>query len=160
MGSCRKLVRPTREPKTGSDNDVRRGSSVTRYMLASFRGGAADPSGSACDQLCQSSLTVELGAPCIRNVCDDKYNEGLCRRVCSGGRGCQHRATRRRGCRLGPQDQAALRSAPCQAGRGGANESRYLRSVGTVGTVTAGHGAQRHTGSCMTKGSVAPELIG
>ena len=36
----------------------------------------------------------------------------------------------------------------------------YLRSVGTMCTVTAGNGAQRDTGSCVSQGPVAPELIG
>jgi hypothetical protein len=43
---------------------------------------------------------------------------------------------------------------------GGPMSEIYLRRVGTMCTVTAGNGAQRDTGSCVSQGPVAPELIG
>jgi hypothetical protein len=57
---------------------------------------------------------------------------------------------------LGPQGQAALRSASCQVGRTRTNERVYLRCVGTASTVTA----QRNTCNCVGKRPVASELIG
>ena len=53
-----------------------------------------------------------------------------------------------RDARWGRQGQAAQRRLPCQAGIARANESEYLRCVGTRCAVTA-YGAQRDTGRCM-----------